>query len=165
MDLAEYYRKKNLGTLTEDERAKWNKMHETSNDLLTSNNINQNNHNLSHGKNSRRFFLIIFVLVLILLGATCPSQEEHRQAVNNAYHEYIAEELGEEDDDVSLMGTALVSNILDFILSDRISVKKYLVFSVGKMQHLDGSSEIISFGILGHVFTIDKADIKERVKQ
>ena len=24
---------------------------------------------------------------------------------------------------------------------------------------------IISFGILGHVFTIDKADIKERVKQ
>ena len=165
MDLAEYYRKKNLGTLTEDERARWNNIHDPSNDILTPNSINQNNHNQSHGKNGLSFFLIIFVLVLILLGATCPSHEDHQQAVKNAYHEYIAEELGEEDDEVALMGTAFASNILDFFLSDRITVNKYLVFSLGKMQHLDGSSETISFGILGHVFTIDKADIKERIKQ
>lgn len=47
----------------------------------------------SRSKKHRGLWAIVLVLVVILLAITCPSRDDHRQAVSAAFHEYVNHEM------------------------------------------------------------------------
>ena len=98
--------------------------------------------------------IVILLLVLILLGVTCPSQTDHKEALTSALKEKFNEEKNNIDNPlVSLFGDLLVGTVLDSYLEGELNVQKYLVLSIGKVTTKEGETKIVSLGILNHVFT------------
>ena len=44
-----------------------------------------------------------------------------------------------------------------------VSVDDYFIFSIGKL-HYGAEEKTVSFGILGHVFTFDSADLRKAIE-
>ncbi len=90
---------------------------------------------------------------------TCPSVDDHGQAILEVATENI---LGEEDSQdefgstVDLFATMFVDEILDHLLT----VHGYGIFSIGRIHDLSGEAVPVSFGIFGHVFIFDTEDLK-----
>ena len=87
--------------------------------------------------------IIIPVAVLLLLCFTNPSNE-------------------------ATVYASLGAGIIDKVLVSKLDVSNYFIFSVGSLQN-ETKSKVVSFGILGHVFTseLDKdafSDLKKKNK-
>lgn len=112
----------------------------------------------------------LFVIAIVLLVVSCPDKQDHINALKEVVTSVINDEassLINTDDEgnsnawanvSSIVGSLLGSTVVTAILENNISVANYFVCSVGKMTY-EGEVKNISFGILGHVFTIDKKDI------
>ena len=50
------------------------------------------------------------------------------------------------------MFASLGAGLIDKVLAAKLDVNNYVLFSTGSLED-SGSSKIVSFGILGHVFT------------
>ena len=92
--------------------------------------------------------IIIPVAILLLFGITNPSKTKHVEAIHTELMKAIAQEGGNE----ATVYASLGAGIIDKVLVSQLDVSNYLIFSVGSLQN-GASSKMVSFGILGHVFT------------
>lgn len=110
--------------------------------------------------------LLIVFITLIVLAMTVPSRQTHIETVKDVTSEWInatvndkigGNILGEVAKWVGASGT-------DFLIDQIFHYDNYFVCSVGHIE-IGTKSKMISFGILGHVFTFDKDDINAVIEK
>ena len=114
--------------------------------------------------------LFVSILVLLALGAaaalTCPDKEAHKKAISEVVKESVKDGLGGDDAEDSLgliEGIASIgSSLSEAFLESQLTVDNYLVYSVGSIRH-GKESDTVSVGVFGHVFTVKKEQIKEKL--
>ncbi|MDD6722863.1 MAG: hypothetical protein ACI30P_06070 [Muribaculaceae bacterium] len=113
--------------------------------------------------------IAILVAVIVVFMVSNPSTEDHKKAISD-----IIENATEstEEDGLAHVKEIVRNKIVSMITTDMLQVKDYGVCSVGRIE-TKGESRIVSFGILGHVFTpgsdrliqsTKTGDIKEELK-
>lgn len=108
---------------------------------------------------------IVAVLIVILMAVTCPSQDDHQEAVAKVCHEYVNSKIEDSENPYAMFGSFLVNGVLDIGVKEMVTAEKYLIFSIGTLNKLDGTHENISFGVFGHVFTFNKKQLEERLNE
>ncbi|MGP1378668.1 MAG: zinc-ribbon domain-containing protein [Prevotella veroralis] len=108
--------------------------------------------------------IIIPVAVLLLLCFTNPSKTKHVEAIHTELMKALEQQGGSE----ATVYASLGAGIIDKVLVSKLDVSNYFIFSVGSLQN-GKKSKVVSFGILGHVFTseLDKdafSDLKKKNK-
>ncbi len=114
----------------------------------------------------KKFFITIAILLVVLAGVgvvTCPDKQAHKDAImsviNEKINESVSKDSSEGDEGIALFASSLGSGIVGYVLDNRLTVKNYFVFSTGELNKLDGTSERLSVGVFGHVFTFSKEDL------
>ena len=112
----------------------------------------------------KAWHIIIPVAVLLLLCFTNPSKTKHVEAIHTELMKALEQQGGSE----ATVYASLGAGIIDKVLVSKLDVSNYLIFSVGSLQN-GKKSKVVSFGILGHVFTsgLDKdafSDLKKKNK-
>ena len=92
--------------------------------------------------------IIIPVAVLLLLCFTNPSKTKHVEAIHTELMKALEQQGGSE----ATVYASLGAGIIDKVLVSKLDVSNYFIFSVGSLQN-GTKSKVVSFGILGHVFT------------
>ena len=112
----------------------------------------------------------LFVIAIAFLVVSCPDKQDHINALKEVVTSVINDEansLINKDEEgnsnvwanmSSIVGSLLGSSVVTAVLENNVNVSNYFVCSVGKMTY-EGEEKKVSFGILGHVFTIDKKDV------
>ena len=103
--------------------------------------------------------IVIALLSLFILIATCPDKQAHRERIKDEVSAYMAREVWadtpEEDTGMAVLGSMLVGTLTDAFLNAGLQVDHYFVCSVGRLNAF-GKSRTVSFGVLGHVFVFSK---------
>ena len=111
--------------------------------------------------------LVALLVVLLLLVATCPKARMHKEAVADVVSETVGEAFQLDsipaDDPASRSMKSFAHEatrqIVGVAVDQLLTVDSYWVCSVGRIRYA-GKSPVVSVGVLGHVFTVDKADLK-----
>jgi hypothetical protein len=83
--------------------------------------------------------------------------------INNAIDNEFSKKATDDDEKaMAFLTTTVCSGISEFIIDRKLSVENYFLFSIGKFT-FDGETNIVSFGILNHVFTGLNEDIKDGI--
>lgn len=113
-------------------------------------------------------FLISFVALIFLLIFTCPSADDHKRVLSDVVTSTIndAETSAVTDTTDELTAKALqtfndvfTKKIINGAIDNLVSVDNYFVGSVGKIN-IGGKSYIVSVGVLNHIFTLNKDQLK-----
>lgn len=110
--------------------------------------------------------LFIIGVLAIILAVTNPDKKAHCRAISSVTKDWTNEKI--ED----LGGTGIIGAIikigstqaLNFSVDKLIDVDNYVLCSVGYID-TGGDKSRVSFGIMGHVFTFDKNQIDEKIKE
>lgn len=117
-------------------------------------------------------FLIAVCCLLALMVFTCPSSDQHKETLS----ETIAETVTDVSQNDSLTDNETINNVMRTIannftrkvvqtaVNNLLSVDNYVLFSVGKV-HYANEQYVVSVGLLGHVFTVDKEDLKKATEK
>lgn len=146
---------------------------------LTNNNTAQyvtaepvyNNQQMPTKKDKRGWLISIIIIAFIIIAAiliiSCPTESDHKEAmeetaminINDSSENYNNLNLSTNNN----LSDNFKANISDFIkkymddyFSQSLHVDNYLFFSVGKIRVFHDKKIAVSFGILGHVYTINK---------
>ncbi len=102
-----------------------------------------------------------------ILLMTCPGAEKHRRAVADEISAAMTEEAYDRSAGGGMLGMfggmvggMIATQFADAVVSQLLSVDDYFIFSIGKVRY-GGKEKTVSFGILGHVFTFDSADLRK----
>lgn len=99
------------------------------------------------------------LFAFLLLVFTCPNKQDHEEAITYVVSSLINEKIDEEETDaLALLGSFYLTKFVGQFLDSRLRVNNYFLFSVGEVNY-KGKTKNVSFGILNHVYTIDKEDI------
>ena len=114
----------------------------------------------------KKFFITLAILLVVLAGVgvvTCPDKQAHKDAImsviNEKINESVSKDSSEGDEGIAIFASSLGSGIVGYVLDNRLTVKNHFVFSTGEFNKLDGTSERLSVGVFGHVFTFSKEDL------
>ena len=117
--------------------------------------------------------LLTFILILVFISGfcviSCPDKEAHSEAIMENVNNLIDGELTKEVTDETekalvILASSLVSGISNLVIDSRLSVDNYFLFSIGKVT-FDGESNIVSIGLLNHVFTDINDNIKKEIEK
>lgn len=117
--------------------------------------------------------LLTFILILVFISGfcviSCPDKEAHSEAIMENVNNLIDGELTKEVTDETekalvILASSLVSGISNLVIDSRLSVDNYFLFSIGKVT-FDGESNIVSIGLLNHVFTDINDNIKKEIEE
>ena len=114
-------------------------------------------------------FLIVFLAVVAgALIATCPDRNAHLEAINSVVSEVANEEMDKQSNilttGLASISTMLTINMADTYLKSNLIIRDHTLFNIGYISYND-DLRMISFGILNHVFTLDKETAKEMMKE
>lgn len=119
----------------------------------------------------KKFFITLAILLVVLAGVgvvTCPDKQAHKDAImsviNEKINESVSKDSSEGDEGIALFASSLGSGIVGYVLDNRLTVKNHFVFSTGELNKLDGTSERLSVGVFGHVFTFSKEDLDKALE-
>ncbi len=119
----------------------------------------------------KKFLLFILILVAVagVCVVTCPDKASHSEALKDVLNTAITEELsssGNSDSDAGfiMFGSMIGTGIGGLVIDNMLKVDNHFVCSIGTMTY-DGKTRIVSFGIMNHVFTPGKEDLKRAVKE
>ena len=108
------------------------------------------------------------LLVIVALGAaaalTCPDKQAHKDALVSVVNESINDRL--QKDNLEGLGAivgSIGSGVAGAYFDNRLVVKDRVICSVGEIQNLSGEVKKVSFGIFGHVFPLNKEELREAV--
>lgn len=104
--------------------------------------------------------ILIFLGFLWLLYSTCPNENDHVEALSEVIPEFINDKLGEIGLDSELRNDPRVQEFINILGPSLVDVNDYLIFSVAK-EKLSGENNVVSFGILGHVYTFNDEIVKK----
>lgn len=118
-------------------------------------------------------FLIGIAILFVVLFLTCPSTANHKETISNVVSETLKEE-SEKTNPIAESGIidkafeqlffTTIDKAVQFTIDNMVKVENYGVCSIGKI-HLDGKDHVVSVGVLGHVFTIDKKDLEKEINK
>lgn len=124
-----------------------------------------------------RNFLIGLIILAALTGiaiVTCPDTNAHKAALANVVATAVSEEVNGTDsayDDNDVVGKMFrqisdswTQKVIETAVDNLIHVDNHIVFSTGKVR-LAGKEHTVSVGVFGHVFTVDKDDLKAAAEQ
>ena len=114
-------------------------------------------------------FLIVFLAVVAgALIATCPDRNAHLEAIKSVVSEVANEEMDKQSNilttGLASISTMLTINIADSYLKSNLIIRDHTIYNIGYINYND-DLRMISFGILNHVFTLDKETAKEIMKE
>lgn len=113
--------------------------------------------------------LILFVGLLLFLFTSCPEKEAHTETIAEILPEILPEVMPKELPDA--FNQKLIAVFAESILNgdpetnkaiakSLVDVDDYWLFSIGR-ETFTGDSHVVSFGIGGHVFTINDDIVKK----
>lgn len=103
----------------------------------------------------------ILALIFAVMVVTCPNTEDHRDAVRKELAKYIYSHINKKDTGVfDVFNNLFTNQISEMAVNNLLSVDNYAVCSVGHLEW-QGDNKIVSFGLLGHVYTFDAEDLEE----
>ena len=108
---------------------------------------------------------IVAVAIIIILAIANPSKDSHKNAIKKELTEAV-DKINEKEgnsDDLLSMGLSIITKILDdntvdSTLDDMINYHNYIIYSVCDVK-FDGREHNVSYGFLGHVYTVNADDI------
>lgn len=114
-------------------------------------------------------FLIVFLAVVAgALIATCPDRNAHLETIKSVVSEVANEEMDKQSNilttGLASISTMLTINIADSYLKSNLIIRDHTFYNIGYINYND-DLRMISFGILNHVFTLDKETAKEIMKE
>ena len=114
-------------------------------------------------------FLIVFLAVIAgALIATCPDRNAHLEAIKSVVSEVANEEMDKQSNilttGLASISTMLTINMADTYLKSNLIIRDHTFYNIGYINYND-DLRMISFGILNHVFTLDKETAKEIMKE
>ena len=112
---------------------------------------------------------LIFLLVLIGIGAvavvTCPDKEAHKDAIQSVVKEKIDEELNAgSGSELGGILSGLGSSVSGWLIEQGLTVENHFVYSVGKFN-TGKEVRTVSVGVFGHIFTFSKEDLDAALKE
>lgn len=113
-------------------------------------------------------FLIIFLSAAgLLLMVTCPDRTDHHETIKGVVSEVVNSEVNKNNNvfssGLASISTMMAVNLADSYLKNNLLLRDYILFNIGYINY-QGELRIVSFGILNHIFTIDKETAKEVIK-
>ena len=112
-------------------------------------------------------FLILFITVIGgVLIATCPDRHAHQEAIKSVVSEVVNAEVDQSNiftTELASISTVLTMNMADSYIKTNLVVRDHTFYNIGYVNVKD-EFRMISFGILNHVFTIDKETAREVMK-
>ena len=101
---------------------------------------------------------LIVIGLFVAAALTCPNKAKHVKV--------ISERVGAA---VTPSGSGILGGLLNvtgrgvskFYLENTLIVDDFFFFSVGRIKDSNGSSDIVSFGIFGHIITSSSEQIRE----
>lgn len=114
-------------------------------------------------KKTKIILAAILVIAVAVLMITCPGRKAHRETLIDAVGDALVDKAG-----LNALGDAAKSikqvnyDFYNSAVNPCLQVKGYGLFSIGYIT--DGENrERVSFGILGHVYVKDKANIYRKI--
>lgn len=93
---------------------------------------------------------LIAVVVILTLVVSCPSAEEHRDAMKSIVKESL-------DNNDNILVSMLGGYVVDMVAKEMVSCRNYVLFSTGYIEY-EGEKQLASIGVLGHVFVLFNQD-------
>ena len=118
----------------------------------------------------KKFLFLIILLAAAAVGliATCPDRNAHQEAIKSVVSEVVNDEVGKQSNvfstELASISTMLTVNMADTYLKTNLIIRDHTFYNVGYVNYKD-DIKMISFGILNHVFTIDKETAREMMKE
>ena len=122
-------------------------------------------------------FLIVLIVIAAIAGlaiATCPDTDSHKAALTNVISAAVNDEANSSDstagsdDAIDKMfrqiSDSWTQRVIATAVDNLIHVDNHIFYSTGKVRY-DGKDHTVSVGAFGHVFTVDKEDIKAAAEQ
>ena len=111
--------------------------------------------------------VVVIVLFVIGLVATCPSTEKHEEAIEKTCTE-VVDKVVEKENNILVSGLTSMfgGRIAGVLVKSMLTVDNYFFFSVGKIKiPTEAEPRVATIGVLGHVFVLASADeISEKLK-
>ena len=109
--------------------------------------------------------VVVAVLMAVGLVATCPTPQDHREAVTRTLNRVVEHATAQGNDDAwGMIGSMITKRLVGVVVDQMLDVQNYGLWSVGTIHYKD-TDKRVSFGILGHVYTFDADDIERALKQ
>lgn len=111
--------------------------------------------------------LVVILLVAVVMTQTVPEKKAHKEAMMKAIKEYVnekAEEQGFGNGVLTQIGKAVVNKGIEVALNTKLKMHNYYLWNTTSVR-MDGKDQLLSVGLLGHVFTFDKEMLKERLEK
>ncbi len=107
--------------------------------------------------------IIVVLVIAFALAATCPTREQHCDAVASEISQAISQSSGQSGF-WGMFSNIFASGVVNMAVGQFLDVDNYYLFSIGTIN-IEGKSRAVSFGILNHVFTFDNDYIKEAINE
>lgn len=112
----------------------------------------------------RKFLIFVLTLVIIfgICVVTCPDKASHSEALKDVLNTALTETMSDRERDASLimLGSMIGTGIGELVIDNMLKVDNYFVCSIGTIT-FDGETKVVSVGVLNHVFTPGKEDLKK----
>lgn len=107
--------------------------------------------------------IIIAVVIAFALTVTCPTRDQHCEAVADEISKALKSS-GGSSDFWGMFSNIFASGVVNMAVNQFLDVDNYYLFSIGTIN-IEGKSRAVSFGILNHVFTFDNDYIREALNE
>lgn len=111
--------------------------------------------------------LVAVLLVAVIMIETVPDKEAHKQAMINAVAGYVEEEVDERgfgDNILGKISKGVINKTVEAALNMKLRVNNYYLWNTTHVR-LQGKDQLLSVGLLGHVFTFDKKMLREKLEE
>jgi len=115
--------------------------------------------------NKKLWGWIVFLIIMLILVATCPKEEDHKFALNGDVSTAVTKSIVGENSAWALLGNLIVSKLVDATIDNNVKYSNYLVCSTTTARY-EGQSSILTIGVFNHVFVLfDKNDLQQIVEK
>jgi len=111
--------------------------------------------------------LILLVVLIVVMVITAPEKRSHTDAMMEAVEALVDEEVenqGLEKNILAKAGKSLALPVMKAVLQSKVKMHNYYVFNTTYMKY-KGKEQLLSVGVLGHVFTFDKEMLREALTE
>lgn len=109
----------------------------------------------SKSQKRKKAWICTFVGILalfIILAATCPKSDAHKQKVSEHIIAAINQEAFSMSTEIGALSTFLFPNVTKYLTDNLLTINDYIIFSIGRVYDSE-EWHIVSIGLFNHVFT------------
>ena len=111
--------------------------------------------------------LVALLLFAIIMMMTVPDKPAHKEAMMQAVSEYVDEEIDGSaigNNIIGRLSKGVITKTAETALNMKLRVKNYYLWNTTYVR-LKGKDQLLSVGLLGHVFTFDKKMLREKLEE